>query len=138
MKTIATILFLGALLLSGAQANAQQVEYHYFDTIENVKIEYRWTRANLLSRSSDAVLYLQITNNNDFPVHITYDVGFYQDEQLFLESKDNVICLNPGQRRRGSRTDMRFSAPGIGMDAVEGPDFSWDIIVFHIEEKSCN
>ena len=117
---------------------AQQVEYHYFDEKDQVKIEYRWTRSNMLDRNSDAVLYLQITNLNDHPVLISFDLGFYQDDQLFLESKGNTLCLNPGQRRRGSRTDMRFSAPGIGLRQVESDDFSWDMIRFEVKEATCN
>lgn len=119
------------------QASSQQVEYHYYDTQDSIKIEYRWARANLLNRNSDAVLYLQFTNMGPEPVAITYSLGFYRDHQLFLGSEDNMVCLMPGQRRRGSKSDMRFSAEGINMSMVEEKWFSWDIFEFEVEVSEC-
>lgn len=130
------ILFLLLGCTSG-HVMAQQVEYHYFDTKEGVRIEYRWSRANLLDRNSDAVLFLQMTNTNETEVKIVYGIGFYRDDILMLEGVDNVLCLKPGQRRRGSRTDMRFSAPGINMSMVDEEWFSWDIIDFIVVESGC-
>lgn len=133
IRMVMLLLFLAA----AGQVKSQQVEYHYLETQDSIKVEYRWTRANLLNRNSDAVLYLQFTNMNPHAVAITYSVGFYCDQQLFLASADNEVCLKPGQRRRGSRTDMRFSAEGINMSMIEENWFSWDIFEFDVEEAVC-
>ncbi len=135
MKYLIFLIFFGAVY--STTAFGQQVEYHYFDLREGVRIDYRWTRASLFDRGSDAVLYLQMTNENDFPVKIVFTVGFYRDEQLFVEGAQNILCLNPGQRRRGGRSDMRYSADGINMVMTEEEWFSWDIIDFDVEEASC-
>jgi hypothetical protein len=137
MKISIRYLVLFMLMAIAGQARSQQVEYHYLETQDSIRVEYRWTRANLLNRNSDAVLYLQFTNMNPHPVAITYSVGFYRDQQLFLASEDNEVCLKPGQRRRGSRTDMRFSAEGINMSMIEENWFSWDIFEFDVEEAEC-
>jgi hypothetical protein len=137
MKKCMRLLLMIILVALATQARSQQVEYHYFETQDSVRIEYRWARANLLNRNSDAVLYLQVTNMNPYPVAITYSVGFYRDNQLFLESAENKLCLNPGQRRRGSKTDMRFSAEGINMAMIEEKWFSWDVFEFDVEEAEC-
>ncbi len=132
------LLFLFPLFVFlSAHGVAQQVEYHYFDTREGIRIEYRWSRANLFDRNSDAVLFLQMTNTKEVEVKIVYGVGFYRDDVLILEGLDNVLCLKPGQRRRGSRTDMRFSAPGINMPMVDKDWFSWDIVDFIVVESGC-
>ena len=59
MKFSTRYLVLFMLLAIAAQVRSQQVEYHYLETQDSIKVEYRWTRANLLNRNSDAVLYLQ-------------------------------------------------------------------------------
>jgi hypothetical protein len=138
MKTKTFILVLITIIFSAVSLHAQQVEYHYFDNIDGVRIDYRWSRANLLNRNSDAVLYLQLTNENDHAVKIVYTVGFYRDDQVFMESENSVLCLNPGQRRRGSRSDMRYSAEGLNMEMTEEEGFSWDFVVFDAEEASCD
>lgn len=138
MYTKIRLFFLLAFVTLAGQLKAQQVEYHYFDQKDSIRIEYRWARANLLDRNSDAVLYLQMTNQNDFQVKIVYDIGFYRDNELFLESTGNTLCLKPGQRRRGSRTDMRFSADGIQLSMVEEAWFDWDIIAFSVEASECD
>ena len=137
MKAIGRFIFVAVLLILTNQVYAQQVEYHFFDKRDGIKIEYRWARANLFDRNSDAVLYLQMTNENEYPVNIVYDLVFYRDEQLYLESAGNTLCLSPGQRRRGSRTDMRFSAEGITLPMIEEDWFDWDLIVFDVKEASC-
>ena len=135
MKHVFFLIFLGAVFSSNVYA--QQVEYHYFDLRDGVRVDYRWTRSSLFDRGSDAVLYLQMTNENEFPVKIVFTVGFYRDEQLFVESAQNILCLAPGQRRRGSRSDMRYSADGINLAMTEEEWFSWDINDFDVEEASC-
>jgi len=137
MKTPRQFLIFSILAISVFGAYAQQVEYHYFDKRDGVKIEYRWSLSNLLNRNSDAVLYLQMTNENDYPVSISYKVGFFRNELLFLESGLGELCLNPGQRRRGSRTDMRYSARDIKMPMTGEEWFSWDLVEFDVEEASC-
>lgn len=138
MQAKKIILILITIIFPAVSMQGQQVEYHYFDSLDGVRIDYRWSRANLLNRNSDAILYLQLTNENDHAVKIVYTVGFYRDDQLFLESDSSVLCLNPGQRRRGSRSDMRYSAEGMDMSMTEEEWFSWGFVVFDAEEASCD
>lgn len=132
MRTLFRLFLIIAIMAIAGSAYSQQVEYHYFDTRDGIKIEYRWVRASLLDRNSDAVLYLQFTNESKSPVLIDYSVGFYRDDQIIVQSVDNQVGLKPGQRRRGSRSDMRFSAPGINMSMIEEAWFSWDIFKFDV------
>ena len=132
MKTFFRLLLFVILMAIVGRTYAQQVEYHYYDTQDSIKIEYRWARANLFDRNSDAVLYLQFTNESTNVVSIDYSVGFYREEQIMVEAPGNKVQLKPGQRRRGSRSDMRFSAPGIDLSMVEEAWFSWDIFKFDV------
>lgn len=108
-----------------------QVEYHYYDTYDEVRVGYRWQRASIFQSNSDAVLNLELTNLQDSAVQVGFSVGFYRDNQLVLESPDNKVCLKPGQTRRGLRGDMRFRAEGITLDMIEEEWFSWEL--FRVE-----
>ncbi len=125
--------------LVAEQAAAQQVKYLAFETIEGVEVSYRWHRSSVLNRQSDAVLNLQFVNQTAFPLEVEFDLGFYRDEQLMFASEENRICLRPGQRRRGLRAGLRFTAPGIKMDMVDADWFSWGFIHFEATEvDNCN
>jgi hypothetical protein len=113
---------------------AAQVQYHYHETHDTVRVGYRWQRAQLFSRDSDAVLNLELVNQGDAAVEVLFSVGFYRDQQLFLEARDNRICLRPGQTRRGVRGDLRFSATGITLDDTEEAWFSWDLFGVVVRE----
>mgnify|MGYP001108979490 CR=1 FL=1 len=114
-----------------SKGSAAQVEYHYYDTFDEIRVGFRWQRSHIFQRGSDAVLNLELTNMRDAAVEVTFTVGFYRDHQLILENSDNSICLKPGQRRRGVRGDLRYSAAGINLEMTEKEWFSWEM--FHVE-----
>jgi hypothetical protein len=134
MKTI-RLLFLGLLFAAFfSKGSNAQVEYHYFDTFEEVRVGYRWQRSNLLQRNSDAVLNLELTNQRETAVEVSFVVGFYRDHVLILESSDNKVCLKPGQSRRGVRGDLRYAATGINLGMTEKDWFSWEVFDVEVTE----
>lgn len=134
MKTI-RLMLLGLIfttfLFSGSNA---QVQYHYFDTFDEVRVGYRWQRTNILQRNSDAVLNLELVNQGEAAVEVSFTVGFYRDHLLILENSDNKLCLKPGQSRRGVRGDLRYSAAGINLEMTENEWFSWEVFDVEVTE----
>lgn len=122
--------FFGAVLavtLWTSPVSAQIVQYHDYDTIDNVRIEYRWQRASFFQRNPPALLNLKLTNLSDAHVEIRFAAGFYRDEQLFFESSEQLYCLEPWESIRGGRASLRFEADGVHMDTTEEDWFSWDM-----------
>ena len=138
MKTRKLFFILTILCCFSSAAYSQMIEYQYFDQQDGIKVEYRWSRSNIFDKNSDAVLRLQMTNENSYPVRIDFTVGFYRNEQLANSSLKTEICLNPGKRRRGSSFDMRFSAGDVSMFIVQQAWFSWDFIEFRVLPSSCD
>jgi hypothetical protein len=103
-----------------------------FDKIEGVQIQFRWERSNIFEAHPNAALLLRITNTTDQILEIEMDVSFYRDMQLMFQSKENIICLKPGQTRRGGPAGLRFMAEGISLDMVREEWFSWDISAFKV------
>lgn len=114
-------------------ADAQR-RYTEKETISDVTIEYRWQRSNIFKRDSRTILNLRLENNNDYPVKITLEVGFYDSALLVHRSEDIEKCLNPGQRKRGGRAGLRFKSGDITIEDIESDDFIWDFVKFEVEQ----
>ena len=127
------LLILSFLLAENALAQAR---YLHYETTEGVKVAYRWQRSSFFDKNSDAVINFEFTNESAFPVEVSFDLGFYRDHQLFLQSEDNHICLLPGQTRRGFRAGLRFTAEGINLAMTREDWFSWDFVHFEVREVS--
>ncbi len=123
MKTIVFLL----VLLVGAQFASGQVQYHEHERTDELLIEYRWQKERFFARNPNALLNLRITNLTDEPLVFRFTVGFYRDHQLFFESEEQEVHLEPGESIRGRRDDLRFRADDIFMDTVEEDWFSWDM-----------
>ncbi len=108
---------------------AQQIQYEQHLETEELLVEYRWQHERALRKTGDAVLNLQITNLSDDFLEATFFVVFYHEGRMVFESDENLYCFRPGQRRRAGRAGLRFAAGGITMEAVEGEDFEWDILI---------
>jgi hypothetical protein len=121
------------MAITSWEANAQR-GYTEFDNEDSLKIMYRWQRASLFDKESDAVLNIRVTNNNESTVNWTYSVGFYRQGVLVLESEPDMLCLKPGQSRRGALAGLRFSAEGVKIADVEEDGFSWEFGVFDVVE----
>ncbi len=120
-----TVFFL--VLLVGAQFASGQVQYHEHERTDEVLIEYRWQKERFFARNPNALLNLRITNLTDEQLVFRFTVGFYRDYQLFFESEEQEVRLEPGESIRGRRGDLRFRADDIYMDTVEEDWFSWDM-----------
>jgi len=131
--------FLAAIVISLGSLTAEaQRGYTKFDNEENMEIMYRWQRASIFDRESDAVLNIRVTNQNDSDVNWTYAVGFYIDGMLVFESETYELCLREGQSRRGGLAGLRFTMEGVKPEDVEKENFQWDFVVFDVEEvESC-
>jgi len=140
MKTLARLILLNlvAVTFAGKSVDAQ-VTYHEHEKTEEVLIEYRWQKERFFARNPHALLNLRITNLSDEHVVLRFNVGFYRDYQLFFESGEHEVCLEPGESIRGRRGDLRFRADDILMDTVEEDWFSWDLVHFERQEvESCD
>ncbi len=133
MKKLFFVLFAG-LLLGFSQPVSAQVEYTYFDNRDGVLAEYRWQRSHPFKKGSDAMLNIQLTNQSAYSVEVVFSLGFYNDNQLMLESRGNRVCIKPGQRIRGHRAGLRFSAEGISLEMAQAAWFSWDLFDFEVKE----
>lgn len=131
MKT--TVFFL--MLMVGAQLAFGQVQYQEHERTDEVLIEYRWQKERFFARNPHALLNLRITNLTGEPLVFRFTVGFYRDYQLFFESEENEVFLEPGESIRGRRGDLRFKAEDILMDTVEEDWFSWDMPHAEVEVK---
>ncbi len=134
MKALILKPVLAFLLLLFVHAAFAQVDYNYHETEDGVRIEYRWQRERFFARNSNAVLNLQLTNQGTEPVEVVFSAAFYEDGRLLFRSEDEVICLGPGESKRGLRAGLRFTAPGITMDMVQQDWFSWDMYTFEVKE----
>jgi hypothetical protein len=134
MKTTINYL-LAAFIISMLSLTAEaQRGYTKFDNEENLEIMYRWQRASVIDRDSDAALNIRVTNNNETPVNWTYAVGFYIDGLLVYESETYELCLLKGQSRRGGLAGLRFTMEGVKPEDVEKENFQWDFVVFDVDE----
>lgn len=131
--------FLAVMVISVVSLTAEaQRDYTKFDNEEKMEIMYRWQRASLIDRESDAVLNIRVTNQNDSDVNWTYAIGFYIDGMLVFESETYELCLKEGQSRRGGLAGLRFTMEGVKLEDVEKENFQWDFVVFEVEEvESC-
>ncbi|MFN2395976.1 MAG: hypothetical protein ABR597_09845, partial [Bacteroidales bacterium] len=106
--------FLAAIVISLVSLTVEaQRGYTRFDNEEDMEIMYRWQRASVFDKESDAVLNIRVTNQNDSAVNWTYAIGFYIDGMLVFESETYELCLKEGQSRRGGLAGLRFSMEGI-------------------------
>jgi hypothetical protein len=138
MKTRLFLATLGVFLLTLLPAAAQR-GFTEFETEEDIKVMYRWQRATFFLKDSDAVLGLRATNLSDSHVKWTYSVAFYNDKMLTYESEPSVLCLKPGQSRRGSLAGLRYSLEGMKLVDVESESFSWDFGIFDVDKvESCD
>ncbi len=134
MKTMKTLaLFL--VLLVGAQFAFGQVQYHEHERTDEVLIEYRWQKERFFARNPNALLNLRITNLTDEHLVFRFTVGFYRDHQLFFESEEQEVFLEPGESIRGRRDELRFRADDIFMDTVEEEWFSWDMPFVEVKSR---
>ncbi len=122
----------GLFLIAGKTAFAQ-VEYHVHDTIEEVKVEYRWQRERFFGSDPNAVLNMRLTNLTDDYVVFSFVPAYYRDVVIMYETAEYTACLAPGQTLRGGRAGLRFVADGITMSMVEQEWFSWDIPYVSVE-----
>ncbi len=127
MKTHNLIILIFGMLMFASTVSVAQVEYHEYDTTDDILIEYRWQRGSFLGRNPDAILNLKMTNLSDETLEVVFTAGFYKDHQLFFESEEQRICLASGESQRGGRAGLRFKAENIKMDTIEEEWFSWDI-----------
>jgi hypothetical protein len=127
------------VVLAGFSMNASaQRGYNEFDRREGIYIQEYWQRANVFDRYSNAALSLRMTNETENTVEVVFTVTFFRNDQLMFESKDNKICLRPGQSLRGANAGLRFMAEGISMDMIREDWFSWDITALEVTPvESC-
>lgn len=114
-------------------ANAQ-LRYTEKETIDGITIMYRWQRSNIFKRDSRTILNLRLINNNEYPVEITLEVGFYDSGVLVYRSEEHEKCFNPGERKRGGKAGLRFKSEEITIEDIESKEFAWDFIKFEVKE----
>ncbi|MFP4063881.1 MAG: hypothetical protein ACLFN2_04820 [Bacteroidales bacterium] len=123
----------GFFLIMAIKPASAQVEYQVHDTIEEVKVEYRWQRERFFSSDPNAVLNMRLTNLSDDYMVFSFSPAYYRDGVILYETPEFTACLAPGATIRGGRAGLRFVAEGITMSTVEQEWFSWDIPYVHTE-----
>ncbi|MFO7977137.1 MAG: hypothetical protein R6U64_00640 [Bacteroidales bacterium] len=126
-------------LMMGFSMNASaQRGFEDFSREEGLHIQYRWQRASFFDKNSDAVLVMRVTNLTEKPLQVTFAIGFYENQMILFQNRDNQICLKPGQSLRGAPAGLRFGADGITLDQARGEDFTFDIFDLKVKEvESC-
>ena len=127
-------IILTTVLISLTTTSDAQIRYTDFETIEDVKIEYRWQRSNIFKSETRTILNLRIENTNDYPVNIEFVVGFYESGKLEYKSEDMEKCFEAGERKRGGLADLRFQCTELTRNAIESEDFDWEFIHFNVEQ----
>ena len=133
MRALLFRFFVAGLFLIAGKAAFAQVEYHVHDTIEEVKVEYRWQRERFFGSDPNAVLNMRLTNLTEDYVVFSFVPAYYRDGVIMYETAEYTACLAPGQTLRGGRAGLRFVADGITMSTVEQEWFSWDIPYVSVE-----
>jgi len=126
-----SFLFVAAFLVIATGAFAQS-GFQYYQTKDNIRIQYRFSRQNPVDPESNGALSLRLTNQNDFPVIVVLSVNFYRNKTHMFESRNNHYCLEPGQSLRGALGRLRFMAEGVTLENTREPWFSWDITGFSV------
>ncbi len=127
MRALLFRFFVAGLFLVAGKTAFAQVEYHVHDTIEDIKVEYRWQRERFFGSDPNAVLNMRLTNLSDDYVVFSLVPAYYRDGVIMFEADEFTICLAPGESLRGGRAGLRFVADEITMSMVEQEWFSWDI-----------
>ncbi len=126
-------------LMMGFSMNASaQRGFEDFAREDSLHIQYRWQRANVFNRNSDAVLILRLTNLTEKSLQVTFAIGFYENQKILFQNRDNQVCLKPGQSLRGAPAGLRFGAEGITLDRAREEGFTFDIFDLQVKEvESC-
>ncbi len=134
VKLLPFIIMIMMIFISlNAPADAQ-IRYSETDTIEGITIMYRWQRSNIFNKESRNILNLRLINTNDYPVNISFAVGFYKSAILVYESEDLSKCFKPGQSKRGGQAGLRFQSEKITLEDIESEIFDWDFTYFEVEK----
>ncbi len=128
MRAVIFRFFVAGLFIIAGKTAFAQVEYHVHDTIEEVKVEYRWQRERFFGSDPNAVLNIRLTNLSGDYVAFSFVPAYYRDGVIMYETPEFTACLAPGETIRGGRAGLRFVADGITMSMVEQEWFSWDIL----------
>ncbi len=137
-NTILTIFATLCIMVCMNVAQAQIVKYEEHETLDELRIDYRWQRERFFVRNSNAVLNLQLTNLSESHLKVHFVIAYYRDDKIVFESEEYVKCFRPGQRLRGGRAGLRFVADDILREDVDKDRFDWDILISEINEvESC-
>lgn len=127
MKKLFSLMTFAVMLVLLSSESKAQVVYTEVANVDSVRVAYRWQRERFFASDSHAVLNLQMTNESEESVKVSFVAAFYRGGIMVFETAEQEICLKPGETKRGHRAGLRFMAEGITMLTVEQEDFSWDI-----------
>ncbi len=128
---VSAVLFLSFFSVTSASA---QIRYTETDTIDGIKVMYRWQRSNIFKKESRTILNLRLTNTNDHPVNVELSVGFYKSGILVYQSEEHKKCFKPGQSKRGGPAGLRFQSEDLTLEDIESEKFDWSFAKFEVEE----
>ena len=133
MRALIFRFFVAGLFLIAGKTAFAQVDYHMHDTIEDVKVEYRWQRERFFGSDPNAVLNMRLTNLSEDYLVFSFVPAYYRDGVIMYETPEFTVCMAPGETIRGGRAGLRFVAEGITMSMVDQEWFSWDILFVNAE-----
>lgn len=93
-------------------------------TIEGVKIQYKWGRTRLLKKDSPARLVLRVENTNPYAVNATFRVDYFYKAVIQSQADSTVhVCLKPGKKLTGRSYGLHFDTSNLSNEQVKSDDF---------------
>jgi hypothetical protein len=137
LTQIAKILLI-TLIYFAAAACAYPQNYKNKITKDSISISYTWQKEKRLNKNSPYILLLQVKNQRNTKVVVSFVVLYYWKAQLHSTSDTKKYCLKPGQVIKGKRWNLAFKSDFIVLDEYLDPMFNWEISRLTVEEnKDC-
>lgn len=137
MTQITKLLLIAVTFLT-IVAYAFPQDYENKITEDSISISYTWQKEKRLKKNSPYSLLLQVENQRNTKVVVSFVVLYYWKAQLHSTSNSKTYCLKPGQVIKGKRWNLAFKSDFIVMDKYLDPMFNWEISRLTVKEnKDC-
>lgn len=108
-------------------------EYVDFVTQDEVKIEYKWRKKDLLKKDSPYVMYLRITNKSIDRKMVSFELFYFLNGLTHSKSGFKEYCIKAGQTIKGKRWDLVFESDIKTLEEIDDRSFLWEIEKLKVE-----
>ena len=127
-------LIISILILFTVELSAQ--EYVDFVSEDDISIEYKWRKKQVLKKGSPYVMYLKIYNSGIESAQVRFEMFYYKNATVFSNSGVMEYCIKPGQKIKGKKWDLVFQSDIKTMKEIDDRSFSWEIDLIKIDKNA--